>query len=135
VFISHGGPSVIHVKAVCDLLDALGLTPVVSIDMPNLGLSVQDKVNKCMRICCSAVVLATLDDEAPAPTTRARPNVEHEIAMLQTMPNIGNRIVYMKDPKVQFPSNYREKAWIPFDRDRISESFVPLVKELRAFAF
>jgi hypothetical protein len=61
--------------------------------------------------------------------------VDHEIGMLQTMANIGNRIVYMKDRKVEFPSNYREKVWIPFDRDRISESFVPLVKELRALAF
>lgn len=133
VFISHGGPSITHVRAVGDLLSALGLTPVVSIDMPNLGLSLQDKVRKCMRICRSAVVLATPDEEAPAQTARTRPNVEHEIGMLQTMPNIGNRIVYMKDRKVQFPSNYREKAWIPFDRNLISESFVPLVKELRSF--
>lgn len=135
VFISHGGPSIRHVRAVGDLLTALGLTPVVSIDMPNLGLSVQDKVRKCMRICRSAVVLATPDVEAPAKTSRTRPNVDHEIGMLQTMANIGNRIVYMKDRKVEFPSNYREKVWIPFDRDRISESFVPLVKELRALAF
>jgi predicted nucleotide-binding protein len=103
--------------------------------MPNLGLSIHDKVQKCMRICRSAVVLATPDEEVTYQTMRARPNVEHEIGMLQTMPNIGKRIVYMKDTKLQFPSNYREKAWIPFEKDRISESFVPLVKELRAFAF
>src|ERR1017187_7832692 len=35
VFISHGGPSITHVRAVGDLLSVLGLTPVVSIDMPN----------------------------------------------------------------------------------------------------
>ena len=118
-----------------DLLDALDLTPVVSIFMPSLGLSVHDKVQKCMGICGSAVVLATPDEETPAQTTRVRSNVEHEIGMLQSSPNIGNRIVYMKDPRVQFPSNFREKVWIPFERDRISESFVPLVRELRAFAF
>lgn len=123
-----------HVRAVGNLLDALGLTPVVAIDMPNLGLSIHDKVRKCMRICHSAIVLAAPDEESPAQTTRTRPNVDHEIGMLQTMPNIGARIVYMKDRKVQFPSNYQEKVWIPFDRHRISESFVPLVKELRAFA-
>jgi predicted nucleotide-binding protein with TIR-like domain len=134
VFISYGGPSITHVEAVCDLLNALGLKPVVTIDMPNLGLSVQDKVRKCMRICRSAVVLATSDEEAPQ-AARTRRNVEHEVGMLQTMANIGNRIVYMKDPNVQFPSNFREKAWIPFDRDRITESFVPLIKELRALAF
>ena len=135
VFISHGGPAITHVRAVGNLLDALGLTPVVAIDMPNLGLSIHDKVRKCMRICRSAIVLATPDEESLTQTTRTRSNVDNEIGMLQTMPNIGNRIIYMKDPRVQFPSNYREKVWIPFDTDRISESFVPLVKELRAFAF
>ncbi len=136
VFISHGGPSITHVEAVCELLEVLDLTPVVSIYMPNLGLSIHDKVRKCMRICSSAVVLATPDDdeEVASQTRRTRPNVEHEIGMLQTMPNIGNRIVYMKDPKVESPSNYREKCWIPFDKDRASESFVALIKELRAFA-
>jgi len=135
IFISHGGPSTAHVKAVRDLLDALGFTPVVAIHMPNLGLSIHDKVRKCMRICRSAIVLATPDEESPAQLIRTRPNVEHEIGMLQTMPNIGNRIVYMKYPRVQFPSNYRENVWIPFDTERIGESFVPLIKELRAFAF
>src|ERR1700687_2321242 len=38
VFISHGGYSTIHVEKVCELLDEVGLKPVVSIYMPNLGL-------------------------------------------------------------------------------------------------
>src|ERR1022692_1791136 len=39
VFVSHGCPSMNHVEAVCDLLDVLGLAPVVATYMPNLGLS------------------------------------------------------------------------------------------------
>jgi predicted nucleotide-binding protein len=133
VFITHAGPEMRAVEDLGELVDALGLNPVVCIQMPNLGLSVNDKVHKYMRICGSAIVLATAEEPDLAQTTRTRPNVEHEIGMLQALPNIGNRIVYMKEPNVQSPSNYSEKVWIPFDRDRISESFVPLIQELRAF--
>jgi hypothetical protein len=53
--------------------------------------------------------------------------------MLQTSPTIQNRIVYLKEPSVQCPSNYAEKVWIEFNRSRIQHAFTPLIRELRAF--
>lgn len=134
VFIAHGGPSLGHVEAISDLLIALGLRPVIARKMPSLGFSVHAKVRNWMRICRSAIVLASSDGEFPSTRSRTRPNIDHEVGMLQTAPNIGNRIVYMKEACVRLASNYSEKAWIVFRKERIQEAFIPLIKELRAFS-
>jgi hypothetical protein len=55
--------------------------------------------------------------------------------MLQVAPNIGSRIVYLKEEAVQFASNYQEKVWIPFAKERVQDVFIALAKELRAFGF
>jgi predicted nucleotide-binding protein len=135
VFISHGGPSFSHVRAVRDLLNALDFVPVIAQELPSFGLSVHEKVQGWMRICRSAIVLATADDKSAAGNSRTRPNVEHEIGMLQASPTIQDRIVYLKEPRVQFPSNFAEKVWIEFSRARIQHIFTPLIRELRAFSF
>jgi predicted nucleotide-binding protein len=135
VFISHGGPSFSHVCAVRDLLNELGLMAVIVQQLPSFGLSVHEKVRRWMRICRSAIVLATADDKSVVGEPRTRPNIEHEIGMLQTIPTIQNRIVYLKEPSVRFPSNYAEKVWIEFSRERVQDAFIPLIRELRAFAF
>ena len=135
IFISHGGPTLTHVHGVRDFLTALGLGQVVVGDMPNLNLSVNEKVRYYMAVCTGAIALATVEDETTAHEHRARPNVENEIGMLQLAPNIGSRIVYLKEEDVQFASNYQEKVWIPFVKERVQDTFIALAKELRAFGF
>ena len=76
VFLSHGGPSFIHVRAVRDLLDALDFVPVIAQELRSFGLSVHEKVQGWMRICRTAIVLATVDDK-PAGNSRTRPNIEN----------------------------------------------------------
>ena len=56
-----------------------------------------------MSICTCAIALATVEDETTAHEQRTRPNVENEIGMLQTAPNIGSRIIYLKEPNVTPP--------------------------------
>ena len=135
IFISHGGPTMTHVQLVQDFLGALGLEPVVVRDRPNLNLSVNEKVRSYMGLCIGAVALATVEDETIANEQRTRPNVENEIGMLQTAPNIGSRIIYLKEANVTFASNYQEKVWIPFTKERVQDSFINIAKELRAFGF
>lgn len=135
VFISHGGPSRIHVDQARDFLSALGLQPIIVADLPNMNLSVNEKVRFYMNLCTGAIALATSEDETIANAQRTRPNVENEIGMLQTAPNVGNRIIYLKEPNVKFASNYSEKVWIPFTKDRIQDAFIPIARELRAFGF
>ncbi|MDO9289628.1 MAG: nucleotide-binding protein [Thermodesulfovibrionales bacterium] len=132
VFISHGGTDRLHVDAVSELLKTVGLSPVVVEDLPNLNMSVNDKVHHYMGLCGSAIILATLDDENPD-TRHTRQNISHEIGLLQNLPNVGGRVVYLKEKLVELPSNFAEKSWIPFERHSIEKIFVPILKELRAF--
>ncbi len=135
IFISHGGPTRTHVDATKDLLKELGLSPVVVCDLPNYNMSLNEKVLHYMRLCAGAVILATVEDETTTREERARPNVENEVGALQTSPSIANRIVYLKEPEVQFASNYKEKAWIPFQKETVETAFVHVIRELRAFGF
>lgn len=135
IFISHGGPTLTHVYLVRDFLTALGLGPIIVRDLPNLNLSINEKVRQYMGICTGAIVLATAEDETTAKENRARPNVENEIGMLQTAQNIGSRIVYLKEPHVKFASNYTEKGWIKFSKSHVQKAFIAILHELRAFGF
>lgn len=135
LFLSHGGPSMIHVYRMRDFLDALGLVGIVVKDMPNLNLSVHEKVRHYLGICAAGIALATVEDETTAAEHRARPNVENEIGLMQAAPNIGGRIIYLREADVQFASNYAEKVWIPFHRDHLEDSFIAIARDLRAFGF
>lgn len=114
IFISHGGPTRIHVDCMRDFLKALGLEPIIVADLPNMNMSINEKVLSYLSICTGAIALATSEDETTAAEKRTRPNVENEIGMMQTAPGIGERIVYLKEPDVRFASNYAEKVWIEF---------------------
>jgi hypothetical protein len=133
VFISHGGSYMGHVNTLSDFLVALGTYPVVVCKLPNQGLSLNKKVQYYMSLCNSAIVLATLDDEIDAKNKRTRPNVDNEIGMLQAMSNIGNRIIYLKEPNVAFASNYSEKVWYPMNKKFIQNNFIEITKDLTAF--
>jgi flagellar biosynthesis regulator FlaF len=88
-----------------------------------------------MSLCTEAVALASVEDETVTNEQRTRPNVENEIGMLQTAENIGSRIIYLKEPNVVFASNYQEKVWISFSKERIQDAFIDIAIELRAFGF
>ncbi len=135
IFIAHGGPTLTHVNLVRDFLMALGLVGIVVRDMPNLNLSANEKVRRYMGLCAGAIALATQEDETTAAEGRVRPNVENEIGMMQTAPNIGERIIYLKEDGVKFASNYAEKVWISFSKDRVQDAFISIARELRAFGF
>lgn len=135
IFVSHGGPTRTHVDHVRDFLSALSLQPIIVADLPNLNLSVNEKVRFYMDLCTAGLALATAEDETTANEQRTRPNVENEIGMMQTAPNIGDRIIYLKEPTVEFATNYSEKVWIPFSKECIQDAFVRIARELRAFGF
>ena len=133
IFVSHGGRTRKHVDATVEFLEILGLQPIVVANLPNFNLSVNEKVMRYMGLCSAGIALATADDEAHATKERTRPNVENEIGMMQTSPNIGARIIYLKEPEVKFASNYQEKVWITFKKNRVQDVFTAIARELRAF--
>ena len=135
IFIAHGGPTLTHVHLVRDFLQALGLAGIIVCEKPNLNLSANEKVRRYMGLCAGGIALATLEDETTTDECRARPNVENEIGMMQAAPNIGERIIYLKEDGVRFASNYAEKVWIPFSKERVQDAFIAIARELRAFGF
>jgi hypothetical protein len=50
--------------------------------------------------------------------------------MMQVAPNIGARMIYFKEDGVQFASNYAEKAWIPFCKERVQDAYLDIAREL-----
>ena len=135
LFIAHGGRTMTHVQLVRDFLQVLGLVGIDVVEAPNLNLSANEKVRCYMGLCAGGIALATLEDETTTAEGRARPNVENEIGMMQAAPNIGERIIYLKEDGVQFASNYAEKVWIPFSKERVQDAFIPIARELQAFGF
>jgi len=134
IFISHGGATTTHVDAVAEMLEAVGLSPVIVARRPSMNLSLNQKVLRYLGICAAGIALATVEDEEEAAKLgRTRPNVEHEIGLMQTAPNIADRIIYCKEEKVKFASNYAEKVWIPFAKQQAQDAFVSILRELHAF--
>lgn len=134
IFISHGGATMTHVDAVAEMLEAVGLSPVIVARRPSMNLSLNQKVLVYLGVCSAGIALATVEDEEEAAGLgRPRPNVEHEIGLMQAASNIASRIIYCKESKVKFASNYAEKVWIPFAKEQARNSFVQILRELHAF--
>jgi hypothetical protein len=72
VFISHGGPSFSHVCTVRELLNELGLMPVIVQELPSFGLSVHEKVRDG---CASAVPQSSLRLRTTNPFSETRERV------------------------------------------------------------
>jgi predicted nucleotide-binding protein len=122
-----------HVHSARDLLKSIGLYPIIVAEETSFNMSVNQKVRHYMGMCTSAIVLATVEDEQIAKEQGTRPNVEHEVGLLQASNNIGDRIAYCKEHNVKFASNYSEKVWIPFEKERLERSYIPLLREIRGF--
>lgn len=66
---------------------------------------------------------------------RGRPNIDNEIGMMVKTPNIGGRIMILKQPEIQIPSNYSEYVWKTFTKKSMDKAFTRVVKELKGFGF
>jgi len=134
VFIAHGGRgSNRYLPKVKKFLTSLGLYPVVVEDMPNIGVSLQTKVQLYAEVCNAAIILLTAEDITTKGEARVRPNVDHEVGMLQLSQQIGNRIIYLKETRVILPTNYRERSWHELSNNNIEEIFIKIIEELKAF--
>ncbi|HKC62439.1 MAG TPA: TIR domain-containing protein [Pyrinomonadaceae bacterium] len=131
IFISHGRKSN-ALDLVEDFIRALGLIPVIVMNQPSQGMSVDTKVSAYMKACVSAIVLATGDDKVEGSTFyQPRQNVIHEIGLAQQM--LTNRITYLLEENTEFPSNITPKVYERFTRDNLSTSFIAIVRDLKAF--
>ena len=131
IFISHGRES----KAL-DLLNnfirAIGLIPVIVMEQPSQGMSLDDKVIAYMQTCAAAIILATGDDKVEGGEhLQPRQNVIHEIGIAQQV--LTNRITYLLEEGTEFPSNIAPKVYERFTNNNLSKAFIAIVRDLRAF--
>jgi len=128
-FIAHG-PLSLALDKLCRFLKALGVKTLVVEEQPSSGKAIDDKVEHYMAEADCAVILATGDDKIEE-KLHPRQNVIHEIGLAQkTFPD---KIIYLLEKGVEFPSNIRPKVWESFTQESMDEAFIALARELKAF--
>jgi hypothetical protein len=108
----------------------------VAVDEPNLGRPIGVKVREVMHGCNCAILIFTADeclfDKDGNEVWRPSENVGHELGACGYL--YQNRIVIIKEDKVDFPTNYRELGYISFTAEAGLESkAMDILKELIGF--
>lgn len=116
-------------------LSNLGATVIDVIKLPNLNLSTSNKIAFYMKPCNCGIILVSADEILKSGEKRERPNIDHEMGLLEKDQNIAGRIIILKEESLILPSNFSEKSYIGFNRSNFSDVFIDLVKELRGFGF
>jgi predicted nucleotide-binding protein len=129
IFISHGKQSE-ALNLLTNFIRALGLIPVVVMDQPSQGMSLDDKINSYLGTCKSAIILATGDDKVDD-IFQPRQNVIHEIGLVQQL--LTNKITYLLEMDSEFPSNISPKVYERFSDDNLSKAFIAIARDLRSF--
>lgn len=136
MFISHGGERVKKtLSKIKEFLISCGVSPVDVQELPNIGKTLEDKINLYIQKCNCAIVLLTGEDQTTKGEWRVRPNIDHEVGSLQHAPNIERKIIYFKEKIVTLPTNFRNIAWYDFNFNQLDSVFIKIIKELKAFGF
>jgi predicted nucleotide-binding protein len=128
IFISHGKPSE-ALKLLIKFIDAIGLNPVVVIDQPNQGMSIDDKVKTQIKRCEAVIILATGDDKVDS-SLQPRQNVIHEIGYAEK--DLDNRIIYLLEENTILPSNIPQ-AYTRFTKNNLTNAFIAIALDLKSF--
>lgn len=130
-FIAHGGESAARDKLE-DFLTALGVTPTITEKQPSQGRSKDKNVEYYLKQCDCAIILATRGDvDGRTGEFIPRGNILNEIGRCQEI--FPNRIVYLLEEGVKFPTNIDEKVWERFTEDSMDKTFIKVANELRSF--
>jgi len=130
-FIAHGGESAARDKLE-GFLVALGVTPIIVEEQPSEGRSKDKNVECYLKQCNCAVILATKGDvDGQTGEFIPRGNILNEVGRCQEI--FPNRMVYLLEERVKFPTNIDEKVWERFTKDSMDKAFIKIAKELRAF--
>ena len=131
IFVSHGRESE-ALNLLNNFIRAIGLIPVIVMEQPSQGMSLDDKVIAYMQTCVAAIILATGDDKVEGcEHLQPRQNVIHEIGIAQQV--LTNRITYLLEEGTEFPSNIVPKVYERFTNNNLSKVFIAIVRDLRAF--
>ena len=134
IFLAHGKDK----KALDQVKTILGQFNIpfkLAVEEPNLGRPISSKVRETMHACNCAILLFTADEQftdAEGNTVwRPSENVVHELGACSYL--YEDRVVIIKDKKVEFPSNFKDLGYITFSDDNLNEKAMDIVKELIGF--
>ena len=134
IFIAHGKNKK-PLEQLKRILDQFKVPYKVVIEEPNLGRPISSKVSDTLRECNCAILIFTADEEFKDKegNTVWRPseNVVYELGAASFL--YGKRVVIMKENEVNFPSNFRDIGYIPFDKDQLEAKAMDVLKELIGF--
>lgn len=131
IFIGHGKDHT-AVEQLRKLLEQMGVKGVTVKDEAHAGRPISQKVADCMRDCSAAIFIASADDDAldadGKPIKHARQNVIYELGAASFV--YGQRIVIFKENGVEFPSDFSDLGYIPYDKGHLADKFAELIGEL-----
>ena len=133
IFISCGGSAKNDlIPKLKELILSLGMKPIIAEEEPNYNLSPQDKVRTFINLSNAGIAVITAEDLQSNGEFHPCANVVHEIGLMQENSNIRGRIIYMKENRLNLPSNL-QVSYISFNRKNFESSYVELIKNIKAF--
>lgn len=135
-FISYGGKRGKKIAfKIKEFLNALNVQPFIADDVPNLGLTLDQKVNLLMQFSNSAIIVMTAEDNVNGVKSGIRQNVINEYSTLKGMTNVNPRIICLKEKNAKLPSNLQSIAYNPLNNSNLESVYICIAKELKAFGF
>jgi hypothetical protein len=122
------------VASFADLLTSLGLTTAKVIDLPSLGMDVDNRVDAYIKASRLKIAIASFDEDHKR-ATKSRPNVYDEITRCLKLSS-RNDLIVLRETRagtdVQLPSNVESKlgAIIPFERGRLELAIPKLIRDI-----
>jgi predicted nucleotide-binding protein len=134
IFLGHGKNKK-PLEQLKNMLNEFKITYRVTVEEPNRGLPIPDKVAELMRQCSSAILILTKDElffnKDGNEIWRPSENVIHELGAASIL--YGGRIIILKEKGINLPSNFSSIGYIEFDPDALAAKGIDLLKELIAF--
>ena len=134
IFIAHGKNKK-PLEQLKKILNEFKIPYKVAIDEPNIGRPISSKIREVMKSCNCAILIFTADEELRDKDGnviwRPSENVVYELGATGYL--YDNRIVIMKEDRINFPTNFQDIGYISFEKDKLEAKAMDIIKELIGF--
>jgi hypothetical protein len=136
IFVAHG-KNTKPLEQLERILNRFKVPYKVAEEEANQGRPVGQKVAELMRTCTSGIFIFTADEETldiqGNKVFRPSDNVVYELGAASVM--YGEKIVILKEADVSFASDFRDLAYIPFEKDKLDAKAADLMVEFIGLGF
>jgi len=134
LFVGHGRNKV-PLDQLKGILNGFKVPHKVAVDEANSGRPISEKVAETMKECTSGIFIFTGDEEVydkgGNPVWRPSGNVIYELGAASML--YGKNIVIFKEDGIDFPTDFRDIGYIPFEKNKLDAKASDLFKELIQF--